>query len=211
MFYGECLVKSLPDMEKKLDIKPPREDWFVGAITYNLEQLQTEERRQMYGPGYLDIRIEELQSDLEKGEYKEEEEREARIRLEKYKEARRNYENSVGECDDADDGVETLSPWAIESARIHCITYVARQLIIEKMRLMNQQLGKYYGNDIAHRVRAETGEYLTQGPALESDVGKLISYAVETYHVLDMDEDTIDLSIAKAREIFNELMLTDEG
>lgn len=194
-------------MKNKLDIKPPREDWIIGAIAYDLEQMQLEERRQMYGPAYLDRRIEELSEDLEKSEYPEDQELEARALLEKYRQARRNYDNALMQSDDDD---ESFSQWAVEQARIHCITYVARQLIIEKMQTMNATIGKYWGNDIAHRVRKEVWEYLQSDPALENDIGELISHAVETYGVLDMTEETIDAAISEARHIFHQLMLTSQ-
>lgn len=193
-------------MKNKLDFKLPREDWVIGMIQYDLEQAQLAEQKRMYGPSYLDEGIREARELLDEN-LSEKEHESISVKLEELLEARRRYgPDCYFQTDEIDEG-EELSPWALEKARKHGITHVARQLIIDRMGKLNREQGRRMG-DIAHLVRRRIRGYLYSMEIVESDAGALLNDIANRYDVPDIDEEAIDETIAKAREIFAELMLT---
>jgi len=197
-------------MKNRPDTKLPREDWVIGMIQYNLHQKQQGEKHRMYGPLYLDRKIEELE-ELLAGRLPDKERTKAVAALERYRELRAEF--GIGSLLDQEAGAEgddpALSPWAVQRSKNQCKTYVAQQIIIDRIARVNREYSKLY-SDAAYFVRRKVWGYLHCGEQLEIDTDYLVHCMEKKYDVREIDDDTVGETILEARQIFRELMLTPQ-
>jgi len=195
-------------MANKLDSPLPREDWVIGMITHDLERLQEEEKHLMYGPSFLGALIRDYKRDINSGMLNTGECETVKGHLEELEMLQSQFTAGLGVSTDEPLEDDQLLLWAVTEAKQHAVTFVGRQVIINRLSKVNREWGKYYSNDISYFVRRNTWAYLHSMDQVESDVGSVIHDVVVDYDVRGYEEGMIDECIAKARSIFHELMLT---